>query len=270
MEYQTAKESALDYLERGWSVIPLRPRQKRPAIRWTEYQHRRASADEVKKWFHERPNANVGIVTGSISNLVVVDVDPLHGGDASIATMEKEHGALSRTIEAITGGGGRHIYFEHPGGVVHNRVGFLPGVDIRGDGGYVVAPPSVHASGRYYVWAKFHAPHQTALAPMPQGLLQAEVRHGGHPIRYWRDLVREGVREGERNNTVASFTGHLLWHGVDPEVALELLLCWNRVRCRPPLPENEVVCTVKSITRLHQRHLKLAADMGDNHCRYES
>ena len=66
--------------------------------------------------------------------------------------------------------------------------------------------------------------------------------------------MRRGVAEGERNNTIASLTGHLLWHGVDPEVALQLLLCWNRVRCRPPLSDDEVARTVESIRRTHVRH----------------
>jgi hypothetical protein len=72
-------------------------------------------------------------------------------------------------------------------------------------------------------------------------------------LTYWRKLVADGVTEGERNNTIASLTGHLLWHGVDPDVVLELLLCWNRVRCRPPLPDDEVIRTVDSIARLHQQ-----------------
>ena len=71
---------------------------------------------------------------------------------------------------------------------------------------------------------------------------------------YWRHLVREGVLEGERNSTIASLSGHLLWHGVDPDVAVELLLCWNAVRCRPPLSDDEVVRTAESIVRLHRRH----------------
>jgi hypothetical protein len=75
----------------------------------------------------------------------------------------------------------------------------------------------------------------------------------GHALVHWRALLREGVREGQRNSTVASVAGHLLWHGVDPQVTLELMICWNRVRCYPPLDEDEVVRTVKSITRLHER-----------------
>ena len=64
--------------------------------------------------------------------------------------------------------------------------------------------------------------------------------------------MSEGVNRGERNNSVASLAGHLLWHGVDPAVVLELLLCWNRVRCRPPLDDEEVARAVLSITRLHE------------------
>jgi hypothetical protein len=86
-------------------------------------------------------------------------------------------------------------------------------------------------------------PELTALAPLPDWVLgQAVGEPGrlGHPIAHWRRLVREGVREGERNNTIASLAGHLLRHGVDAAVVTEILLCWNRVRCQPPLMNDEV------------------------------
>jgi len=91
------------------------------------------------------------------------------------------------------------------------------------------------------------------LAPLPDWVLQLaadQPRRLGHSIAYWRRLVREGVRAGERNNTVASLAGHLLRHGVDASVAMEVLLCWNRVRCRPSLMDDEVVSVVESIGRL--------------------
>jgi hypothetical protein len=75
----------------------------------------------------------------------------------------------------------------------------------------------------------------------------------GHSLAHWRQLVREGVDQGRRNATLASLTGHLLWHGVDPAVALELLTAWNRARCRPPLADDEVLRVVDSIARLHER-----------------
>jgi hypothetical protein len=245
-------ESALAYLGRGWSVIPVGPRDKRPMVPWGAFQHRYADEAEIREWFQRWPAANIGIVTGIISRLAVLDVDARHGGDTSLMELERAHAPLPHTIEARTGGGGRHVYFAHPGGLVHNQVGLAPGIDLRADGGFVVAPPSVHPSGRCYEWS--HPPDETPLAPMPPWLLR-RVRRGadraGHPLAHWRQLLRAGVQEGERNNSIASLAGHLLWHGVDPAVSLELLLCWNATRCHPPLALDEVVRTVESIVRLH-------------------
>lgn len=247
-------EAALRYLSYGWSVVPFRPREKRPLVRWQTYQTKRPSVDQVKAWFREHPDANVGVVTGAISDLVVLDVDPQHGGDESLAELEQRHGALPHTVESLTGGGGRHLYFRHPGGHILNRVGLSPGVDLRGDGGVVVAPPSVHPSGRCYCWEVSCHPDETPVVPMPawlRSLAQAHDTARGHPLRHWRTLVREGVAEGERNSSLASLVGHLLWHGVDREVVLELMLCWNQARCHPPLPDEEVKDVVDSINRLH-------------------
>jgi hypothetical protein len=251
-----AQQAALDYLDRGWSVIPVRARDKRPLIAWQMYQQRRATTDDVRAWFGRWPDANVGIVTGVVSGLVVMDVDPRHGGDVSLTDREREYGALPPTVEALSGGGGRHVYFAHPGGHLHNRAALAPGIDLRADGGMIVAPPSIHACGRRYAWLAHHAPQEIALAPLPRWLLEVPAPDNGprgHSLAYWRDLIKEGVAEGSRNDTIASLTGHLLWHGVDEDVVTELLLCWNRERCRPPLPDEEVARTVGSITRLHRR-----------------
>lgn len=93
-------------------------------------------------------------------------------------------------------------------------------------------------------------------APLPDWLLRhlVEEEKGGHLLLYWRKLIQEGVPKGERNKTIASVAGHLLWYGVDPDVTLGLLLCRNEVRCRPLMPDDEVVRTVESITRLNRRH----------------
>lgn len=245
-----------DYAGRGWSVIPIRPGDKRPLVRWEDFQHRRPSEAEVRAWFRSWPGAGIGIVTGAVSGLIVIDVDVRHGGAAALEQLEREHGPVPATVECRTGGGGRHLYFGHPGGILRNKVGLAPGIDIRGDGGYVVAPPSLHASGVRYTWVEGRDPGSMAIAPLPGWLvpLTAEepVRRG-HPVAYWRRLVSDGVPAGQRNNTIASLTGHLLRHGVDTAVVMELLLCWNRVRCRPPLDDEEVVGVVESISRLHAR-----------------
>jgi len=245
-------EAAKRYLARGWSVLPLRPPDKRPLIPWGYLQNERPSEDDIAEWFRRWPHANIGIVTGEISNLIVLDVDPKHGGDTALERLERRYRPLSATVEAVTGGGGRHLYFAHPGGLTRNRVGLAQGIDLRGDGGYIVAPPSTHPSGGLYEWVAGHTPEEIALAPLPRWLiLPIQGPRAGRSLSDWRQLVREGVAEGQRNSTIASLTGHLLWHNVDSDVALELLLAWNRMQCRPPLEDAEVAQIVASITKLH-------------------
>ena len=249
-------QAALTCRRRGWSVIPIRPRSKLPLIPWEEYQHRLASENEITAWFEGKPNANVGIVTGMISGLAVLDIDPAHGGVESLKRLEAEHGKLPATMEVETGGGGRHFYFATSLPALRNRAAIWPGIDLRAEGGMIVTPPSIHPSGKRYRWIT--DPGRTVLATMPQWLEEAalgakEIK--GHPMSYWRELVRDGVKEGARNTTLASLTGHLLWHGIDPEVATELLLCWNRVRCQPPLQDDEVASVAASIIRLHGREM---------------
>ena len=248
------------YLAKGWAVIPVEPCGKRPLVKWEVYQQARPGRTTLADWLERWPKANLGIVTGVVSGLVVVDVDPRHGGSDSLTELEQRHGRLPATLEVVTGGGGRHLYFRHPGPITFNRAGFAQGLDLRGDGGYVVAPPSIHASGRRYVWMDWKedgAPTGASLSLPPRWLLdQASggAQPVGHPAGYWRSLTRQGVTEGERNSAIASLSGHLFWRGVDREVITELLLCWNRQRCRPPLQDDEVIRTVQSIERTHLRH----------------
>ena len=249
------ESAAVAYAARGWSVIPIEAGGKRPLVAWEEFQRRIADATEIGDWFWRWPHANIAVVTGVLSRLVVLDIDPQHGGAESLGDAEERQGCLPPTIEATTGSGGRHVYFVHPGGVVRNRAGLLPGVDLRGDGGYVVAPPSVHCSGARYVWKPGCAPGEMPLATLPSWSISlvSDQAHAGHPVAHWRDLSRRDVHVGERNNTIASFAGHLIWHGVDHNVALELLLAWNRTHCDPPLSDHEVAQTVASIAALHLR-----------------
>lgn len=250
-------EIAKNYLARGWAVVPMALGEKRPIVKWEEFQDRLPTEQDVKTWFTRWPNSNIGIVTGKVSGLAVIDVDPQHGGTESLGQLESDYHPLPPTLEARTGGGGRHLYFRYPKRELRNRVGLRPGIDVRADGGVIVAPPSLHPSGKHYVWAPGAGPDEQAPARLPQwldDLLQDPEPGGGHPAAYWRGIAREGVAEGARNNTIASFTGHLLFHGVDLDVVKELLLAWNRDRCRPPLADDEVIRTVESIARLHQRH----------------
>ena len=178
-------DAALGYLKRGWAVVPASERAKRPIVRWQRYQHEMPTEKQLIGWYERWPQANLAVVTGRISGIVVVDIDPRHGGAESLAMMEARHGALPETVESVTGGGGRHVYFAYPGREVRNRVGLAPGIDMRGDGGCIIVPPSVHPSGKRYRWKPGHAPGQLKLAPLPVWLEQP--RFGGddpygHPL----------------------------------------------------------------------------------------
>jgi hypothetical protein len=249
-------EAALGYLDLGWAVIPAAERLKRPIVPWQRYQHELPTRKAIMEWFSRWPNANLSVVTGEISKIVVLDIDPKNGGEKSLAAIEARHGTLPETVEAITGGGGRHYYFRHPGRETRNRAGLAPGIDLRGDGGSIIVPPSIHPSGNPYRWKEDHAPGEIDIAPLPVWIEKPRFSDDGpqgHPLAYWRALVKGGVAEGERNSTIASFAGHLLWHGVDPDVVMELMLSWNRVRSRPPLEDNEVMRTVRSIEKAHRK-----------------
>ena len=127
----TIEQAAVDYLHRGWSVIPVLARAKRPAVPWKVYQRRCVSEKTLHAWFRRSPDYNVAIVTGALSGVVVLDVDPRHGGNDSLRELETEHGPLPETVESVTGGGGRHLYFVHPGGLVSNRTNIRSGIDLR-------------------------------------------------------------------------------------------------------------------------------------------
>lgn len=199
---------------------------------------------------------NIGIVTGAISGIVALDVDPRHDGDQTVAALEREHGPLPPTWRFLTGGGGEHILFRHPGAAVPNSAGQVgPGIDVRGDGGYIVAPPSQHISGRPYAISVDHHPDDVQLAEMPAWLLSrllaepAATKSAAKPTTDWRSTVSAVIAEGERNRTLASLSGHLLRNRIDPWVTLDLLQAWNRTHCCPPLAEAEVAATVRSIAR---------------------
>src|SRR5262249_22810872 len=123
--------------------------------------------DTILRWWAECPSANVGIATGALSGFIGLDVDPRHRGDESLAALEREHGKLPATVEAGTAGGGRHLLFAHSGVPIRNRVNLARGLDVRADGGYIVAPPSQHASGEAYAW--IIAPDAAPLAEIPTG-----------------------------------------------------------------------------------------------------
>lgn len=233
---------------------------KHPVGRLVRNGLKDASKDPVtvEHWFTNTA-FNIGIATGAVSNIIVLDIDPRHEGDRTLAQLEVQHGPLPPTWRFLTGGGGEHVVFRHPGVPVGNSAGALgAGLDIRGDGGYIVAPPSDHISGRPYAISVDHQPEDVALADPPDWLLEkiagkpkknrSSNGNAANPRRIdWRSHVAAMHAEGERNQAVARLTGHLLRNRIDPHVALDLIIAWNRRHCAPPLDEDEVFATVRSI-----------------------
>ena len=236
--------SALALAARGFHIFPCRPRDKRPA---TANGLKDATTDPeiIRAWWQQQPDNNIAIATGPASGVFVVDVDGLDA-EATLRRLEAEHGALPATVEVITARG-RHVYFKWPQEPVRNSAGKIgTHIDVRGDGGYVLCPPSIHPSGRRYSWSVDSANH---IAEAPGWLLAKQngvAIASATPSSEWRTLI-EGVSEGARDCSVARLAGHLLRHHVDPFVTLGLLQSWNATHCTPPLPAADIERIVNSI-----------------------
>lgn len=218
-------EAALKYASRGWHVLPLHwpvnghcscgnlecsSQAKHPL---TQHGLTDASINPktIQEWWAKWPEANIGIRTGAISGLVVLDIDPRHDGDESLIALETKHGELPHTVESLTGGGGRHIFFQHPGGNFSNKVKLfdLSGIDIRGDGGYIVAPPSLHISGRGYVWEVLSHPDDIPIESFPSWLEPKKTEAEGKNAPGWIAEALKNLSNGNRNATFCKIAGRL-------------------------------------------------------------
>ena len=241
--------TALALAHRSLAVFPCVPREKRPATA-NGCKDATTDAEAIRAWWHEYPDSNIAIATGTVSRIYAIDVDGLDA-EAELRKLEADHGKLPATVEVITARG-RHLYFRMPGAPVRNSAGKVAaGIDVRGDGGYVLVPPSVHPSGKAYAWSVDTA---ATVADAPAWLLAriAEPEGSGKqpaPASEWRALMADGVSEGQRNAVLARITGYLLRHHIDPVFAAGLVQSFNTTRCDPPLTEKEVSLIVDSICK---------------------
>jgi hypothetical protein len=166
-------DAALSYAARGWRVLPVHcPPDDAKKARIRDWGTAATTdADTIRGWWKQWPDANIGVLTGAVSGVFVLDVDPRSGGNETLANLEAEHGALPDTVESQTGGGGRHIFFRVPSGMGIGTTKLGPGLDLRGDRVYVVVPPSVHGSGVVYEWESSSHPDTTEIADAPKWLL---------------------------------------------------------------------------------------------------
>ena len=205
--------------------------------------------DIIRHWWGRWPNANIGIATGEPSGFFVLDVDGEEGA-TSLRELEERYGTLPDTVESLTGGGGRHILFKHPGHPVKNKVALAYGLDVRGDGGYIVAPPSRHISGARYKWEASSHPNDLPMAEAPAWLIDmvANKTYGRDDMATRpkvADLALEGVPEGERDTTLYRYACMLRAKGLKREEA-EVLVLEAATKCKPPFPPKEALAKVES------------------------
>jgi hypothetical protein len=219
----------------------------------------------VQRWWRQWPAANIGIATGDASGLVVVDVDPDHGGVDTIRSLIGRNGPLPRGPVVRTGSGGWHLYFRHPGHDVRNSAGLLgAGLDVRADGGYIIGPPSRHATGGAYRWRE----PVPGLPDLPDWLLTALERPQAEPrtdrfdgpvrldrtLSAWARAALHGEAErvrtapqGQRNHTLnrAAFSlGQIVESGILDASTVEHTLMHSALTSG--LGEREAALTIRS------------------------
>ena len=254
----TPLEAALAYAKRRWHVFPLYEptgsscacgdaccqqsgKHPRTPHGWLD-----ATTDgaQIRAWWTRWPNANVGIATEA-SGLIVLDVDPRHGGDESMRALKAEQGA--RYARRLSGGGGEHYYFRATTAMVSrtNALGLrYPGIDVRAKGGYIVAPPSEHVSGRTYEW-EASSPNEPG--DLPVWLAALLKGHEREPIAGADDDAP--IVQGQRNATLARVGGRLRRQGMTARAIEDALLAMNARQCLPQLPKREVHAIATSIAR---------------------
>lgn len=243
-------------LQIGWSVIPMGG--KAPFMAWREFQSRHPSQEEITGWWSRWPTANVGIVTGRVSGIVVLDVDSLEA-----QRLIQSHGPTPDTPIARSGraDGGMHLYFRFPEMEVRTITGLFRGLDLKAEGGVVVAPPSLHpTSGHRYRWIK--SPWDVDPAPLPEWVLAAvrarqtarssapHVDGTDHDPGWWLPLL-QGVPEGQRHDAALRIAGHYLALGWKMQ-EVEALLLGFAVQCVPPLDPKDVRRIVRDLAQAQE------------------
>lgn len=263
-------KAALWYAEKkGYSVVPF-GMDKRPCIpKWQEWQNKRADREQILAWWKEYPKANVGMVTGRISNLAVIDIDKPEG--------EEELNKLIPESAIIpvctTPRGGKHLYFTYPADIeLRNQVNFLSGVDFRGEGGVIKAPPSTNGQGGFYQWIKGSGIHEVSTIDLPTNVINIILSFKSLNKSYIhaKDINITGgmttndnkmFQKGQRDNDLFHIANSLVKGGCNPGYVRQVLeiLALN---CKPPFPLTEINDKIQSaLDRAKRKDRNLTEDI---------
>jgi hypothetical protein len=217
-------------------------------------------SEQIKRWWQRWPDANIGIRTGAASGLLVIDVDPRHGGWQGLEELFKRTlEVFPPTVEVITGSGGRHFFFRMPEADIRNSTGKLgAGLDVRANGGYVVAAPSVHASGKRYQWANEEAP----LADVPYGVLKEliakpRIVRGASNTATTHKWTGGEIPDGSRNKTLFQQVAcSMRGRGAGEQEILDALIDANQ-RCSPPLNSDHLEDMARRVVANYEPNARL-------------
>jgi hypothetical protein len=223
------RDAAWLLTSKGFAVIPLRPQSKSPL---TKHGCKDATRDreQISRWWSEYPDANVGVATGRISNVVVIDVDGAQGAK-TLAELEKEHGELPQTLTATTARG-KHFYFAYPANqTVGTSKKLGHGIDFQSDGNYCVGPPSIHPDGSVYRWT-----NDAGIHPLPSWVLTK---------------LTATTAKGDRQEALKKFACDLVNKGATPGELREAVHLYNKEKCRPQKTKSQVDSLVDWVLENH-------------------
>lgn len=270
--------AALRYAKQGWQVFPThsvldgacscqRPDCESPAKHpRTQKGLLDATSDRnvIEAWWATWPDANIGVRTGEVSGIAVIDIDLKNDGPAQWAALQAQHGGIE-TLTAATGGGGQHLVFATlPAQKLRSGSNVLGrGLDTRGEGGYIIAPPSVHISGNRYQWVNRTTPISVPKwVAWPLFQVEASVKNGSkspahpdHP-QWVSEALAKGVGQGERNALAARLAGYFHQKGLPKDIIIQVMEPFAE-RCQPPMGLHELLRTIESVRR-YQVHVNQA------------
>jgi len=235
-------DNALKFLKAGKPAFPVMRETKKPYEKWKEFQNRLPTEDEITAWWNQYPDANIGMATGHLSGLVVIDCDSEGAANRFI----EEYPEAKDTRQVQTGRG-KHFYFINEPGITNDAGKLLgSGIDVRGEGGYVVAPPSVHANGRPYEWL-----NKNTFSRLPDKLKEILVSRfkDGRPTNGLAQSVGEKIADHQRNVTLTSLGGTMRRRGMSESAILAALREENATKCDPPLEDYEVRSIAESVAK---------------------
>jgi len=264
--------SALYYKNKlGFSVIPVAPGKKSPPlVDWEKYQHELPTDEEIKKWWTDSPKANIAIVTGRISNLVVADFDKYDPKYSEDTALEYFPDTLL-TPACETPQGGSHLYFSYPDVDMRNNARALPGIDLRAEGGYVLAPPSVNGNGKAYEWSI--DPTKAPLAEVPEvyilyinniyknSLYACDIKDS--PLHGVTSVTGCDISftKGTRDQDLFHSANCLIKGGMEIPTVRHILKILAQT-CDPPFPASEVEIKVKSaLERAERKERNIQAEV---------